>query len=283
MSLFDRPVYRAERDHQWTVMENSRAGRLWIVLAVFMLLPALLTSVFSFLSVTVFNQPLSVLPAPSRTNPLDWLPDIQLLMVVMNVALYFVIALVASALAGASIDRERRGGTWDLLRLTLISPQDLVLGKWLASLRVMRTDYLLLAVLRVGWAVWFAAGFHAQFPPDALSPALASSLLVLLALAFTLIDAAFTTALSIAIAVAEPARAGGAVSLAVRGMTLLVTVWAWGQIIARLFDSPGPLFFWHGVIYLVIYAVLTLAVLFQARRHAIRTGYVPGHGITDAD
>jgi ABC-type Na+ efflux pump permease subunit len=271
MPILDHPVYRAERDHQWAVMEKSRSGWLWVLLAMIMLLPALLTSLYIFFSTMLWGRSINVLPSPETA---DWLPDLQLLMVVMNVALYFVIALVSAALANSSVEREKQGNTWDLLRLTGVSARDLVWGKWLASLRVIRTDYVILALLRVGWAVWFAAGFRPQFPAGTLPASTSVALLVLLALVFTLVDAAFNTALSVAIALTEPSGRTGAIGLGVRAMALLVTVWAWGQIIARLFDSPGGLFLSHGIVYLIVYSACTLAVLYLAERLAVRAGYL---------
>jgi hypothetical protein len=276
MSVFNHPVYLAERNYQRAVMERSRAGRVWILLALVMLLPALLTSLFLFFSTLLFGRAVTVVPAESGFDPL---PMLQLLMVVMNVALYFVIALIAAALANFSVEREKQGNTWDLLRLTGISARDLVWGKWLASLRAILGDYIILALLRLGWATWFAAGFRVIAPADALPIPTTILLLVALALVFTVIDAAFNTALSVAIALAEPSRRTGATGLGVRGMAMLVTVWAWVQVIARLYDSPGAVFLWHGIVYLVVYAALTLVVVYAAQRLAIRAGYLTNTNI----
>jgi ABC-type Na+ efflux pump permease subunit len=271
MSVFNHPVYLAERNYQWSVMEKSRTGWLWILLALIMLLPALLTSLYLFFSTMLWGRPVNVVPAQ---NGINLLPTLQMLMVVMNVALYFVIALVASALANSSVEREKQGNTWELLCLTGVSARDLVWGKWLASLRAIFGDYSILALLRIGWAVWFVAGFRARLPADALPVSTAVGLLVLLALFFTLLDAAFNTALSVAVALADSSRRTGAIGLGVRGMALLVTVWAWAQIIARLFDSPGAVFVWHGIVLMVAYTGLTFAVILAAQHLAVRAGYL---------
>jgi ABC-type transport system involved in multi-copper enzyme maturation permease subunit len=271
MTLLKHPVYLAERKYQWSVMEKSRTGLVWILLALVMLLPALLTSLYLFFSTMLWGQAVNVVPSQTGIDPL---PTLQMLMVVMNVALYFVIALVASALANSSVEREKQGNTWELLCLTGISARELVWGKWLASMRAIFGDYVILALLRIGWAVWFAAGFRVRLPADALPVSMAVGLLVLLALVFTVVDAAFNTALSIAVAVAEPSRRTGATGLGVRGLALLVTVWAWAQVIARLFDSPGATYVWHGIVFMAVYAAFTLVVVYLAQRLAIRAGYL---------
>jgi ABC-type transport system involved in multi-copper enzyme maturation permease subunit len=206
-------IAKAEFRHQRYVLENSRSGWGWILLATVMLLPGILISFVMFGLAASGNSVAVLLDIPQdrvsfATILLAILQDrtpasLSLLsMIVMNIALYFVVILVTVGLAANSITREKLKRTWDVLLLTNVDADRLVLGKWWASLRAMMGDHLMLAILRIGAVNLVVSEVHqtlAQPPlsiPSGLFYALAMSLFVLV---FTALDAGFTVALGIAL------------------------------------------------------------------------------------
>ncbi|HEX2619934.1 MAG TPA: hypothetical protein VHL11_07300, partial [Phototrophicaceae bacterium] len=108
------PILTAELNHQWYVMEKSRSGRLWILLAVVMLVPAVITAVVLFVRALTGME---VRGLAFATQPFDLLAGGQVVLLVMNIALSLVVMMVSFALATNSITREKRGKTWDNLIL----------------------------------------------------------------------------------------------------------------------------------------------------------------------
>ena len=80
---------------------------------------------------------------------------------IMTVAMYPVVTLITFALSANSVRREKTGHTWDYLRLTELDPQQIVIGKWWASLRALNGDHGMVMVLRLGVSVVFLLMFYA--------------------------------------------------------------------------------------------------------------------------
>lgn len=186
----DNPVMRAELRHQRQVIQSSRSGWFWVVLAVVMLVPAFLTAlalIFATLS-GIDLEPFFAAP------PLSVLAQVGLVsLTIMQLALYIVVTLVTLALAASSIRREQRAGTWDSLLLTNMSARQIVQGKWWATLRALWGDHVLVLVLRLG----FVAYLHLL----SANPAVSQPVRLLITLAFitviTIIDSALTAILGI--------------------------------------------------------------------------------------
>src|SRR5690554_2055671 len=112
------PVTQAELRYQWHIIENGRAGTLWIILAYVLLIPAGITSLVFFaggLLNPFIPGGIHFLPAEAEAL-LGGLG--ATLLVAMNLALYLVLTMITMALASNSISREKRGKTWDSLLLT---------------------------------------------------------------------------------------------------------------------------------------------------------------------
>jgi hypothetical protein len=85
------------------------------------------------------------------------------LLMVFTLALHFVLMFRTLALGANSIAREKQNNTWDMLVLTGIDGQQIVLGKWWATARRMWRWYVLLGVLRAGALVWISGSASRTF------------------------------------------------------------------------------------------------------------------------
>ncbi|MDX2078256.1 MAG: hypothetical protein SFZ02_17620 [bacterium] len=200
-------ITKAELRHQWYVLEKSRSGTAWIVIAVLMLLPAVLIT-FYLLAMVILG--LSITWNPFSGDIGATLISIGFVsLIVMNVSLYLIVILITLGLSSNSITRERKGLTWDVLLLTNVDARQVVLGKWWASLVALWGDHAMIAFVRVGavCAVVLTLepymGIRLTPAPLGISPVLAHTVVLsLIAIAYTAIDAMFTAALGV----------GGAVS-----------------------------------------------------------------------
>jgi len=199
----DNIIARAEFRHQRFIIENSRSGVGWIAAALVMLAPALLTSLALFV-IGAMSQWSAIDQLINHENPLlQGISRIGLIaFITMNIALYIVVMLVTMGLSSTSINREISNHTWPVLVLTHVNARQIVWGKWWASLQALWGDHIMLAILRLGIAGWLIVIYwrdipSGQFglPPGATHVAAMTILLV----AFTVIDAMFTTAMGVAI------------------------------------------------------------------------------------
>lgn len=269
------PILIRELNHQWYVMEKSRSGRMWILLAVLMLLPALLTSLVMFVGAMFFNLSIPPIPLINGQSP-SLLAVGQALLLVMSIALYVVVMLVSFGLATNSITREKRGKTWDNLILTNISARQLVIGKWWASLQALNGDHVVVGLLRLGLVAWVVVGFRDRMlAPEPLSIPVALILFALLVVIFTLIDAMFNTALGIAVMMLDSTSAiGASIFLAVRSAVVMYGVWLFVSIVRRLYDSSGTVFFWHGMLGMILLGLMLMLTLWVAQWIAVRNSLV---------
>jgi hypothetical protein len=146
LSPQDNPIIQAEFRYQCFVIQRSRAGWFWILLAVLMVVPALILSlVYSVVGVLGLGQVENFFTFPQTIHA-----PAAVLLVLVNLSLYPVVLLVNVSLAANSIRREKVNHTWGLLQLTRIRPMQIVLGKWVASLRALNGDYVMVMIVRVG-------------------------------------------------------------------------------------------------------------------------------------
>jgi len=126
---------------------------------------------------------------------------------IANITAYILVALRGVLVANDSITRERRDNTWELLMLTGVSRQRLILGKWFGALRVTARDYLWLLLVRMGTAIWVVAqinvnelrwdiGYEMRLSNLSFDSHAWGAILGLLML-FTLLEWTFNTALGI--------------------------------------------------------------------------------------
>src|SRR5687767_6730300 len=166
-ALTQHPVAQAELKYQWHIIETGRSGTLWIILAYLLLIPAGVISLLFFAG-GLLNQiiPGGLHPLPDEAAAL--LGGISAtLLVAMNLAMYFVLTMITMALAANSISREKRGKTWDSLVLTGVEADQIVWGKWWATLAALWSDHAAAALLRPGIVAWGAAviGSEALYQP----------------------------------------------------------------------------------------------------------------------
>lgn len=270
------PVVQAEFRHQRFVINNSRSGGIWILLALLMVVPALLASLF------FIGAAFAALYVPGLLDLLMVGEGVLYVIVMITmVSLQVVVTMITLALAANSIGRERRGLTWDNLRLTSLTPRQIVLGKWWASLRALWGDHLMAGILRAGFLCGVVASIAAYLldpglssvvliPPEMVENTAAYLLLHLpLLLAFTalygLLDAGLTAAMGMISALAE--RLGVVATTVVFGLRAALLLLAFGWMLLTLlafFNGPDYLLLAVGGA--LVYALLTATALYVAER-----------------
>ncbi|MCB9450471.1 MAG: hypothetical protein H6672_03480 [Anaerolineaceae bacterium] len=265
------PVLRAERKHQWYVMENSRAGTVWIVLAALMLIPALIVSVIMFVGAIISPW------VPGAFILFDFdlpLPELAFAdIVTMNVAMYVVVSLITMGLAVNSIAREKKGKTWETLLLTSVSSRQIVWGKWWATLQALWGDHAMIAGVRFGLLAIVLVGLDSSTALPPLLPGLPVIpphilLFGVLMLAYTAADAGLTAALGV-LAALLPVEGAASMIIAFGGRILFtvgLVLFPWLVWIA----GWGRYYLAFGIIGLAVYGALIALVLLVAQVFAVR-------------
>lgn len=241
------PVVDAEFHHQRFVIQRGRVGLIWIILAGVMVLPALLISlgytIAAFLS-PIVPQASDILSLSAGTMPS------ALWLAIMTVAMYPVVMLVTFGLSANSVRREKSGHTWDYLRLTELDAQQIVIGKWWASLRALNGDHGMVMVLRFGFSAAFVMFLSDMIITPFGLPAewtLLPLLLIITAI-YGFLDAGLTAALGIVGAMID---VGGPtfpfILFSVRVFTALVALGLW---LGTLFIIP------MGILFVLLLSVL---------------------------
>lgn len=270
--MTSNPIEMAELRHQEYVIESSRSGRVWIIIASIMLIPALLTSLASFVMI-VLDIPL---PQGVDINEVQnigqalWLFGFAM-MLTLNLAQYLVVLMISFGLATNSITREKRNKTWDTLLLTNVSARQLVMGKFWASLKALRGDHTIVALLRLGMLAYVMGEWvFAPLPPDTAPLTIHILVVTALMLAFTALDAAFNTALGLLAVLFEAPRAVGvALFGALRVFAMGYGIWWIVVTVDTLFQWGGWRYLLSGLFGLAIFALLTVMVLWLAQIVAI--------------
>ncbi len=268
-SLSKNIIAQAEFKHQRYILENNRSNTLAIVLAVLMLAPGALLSLGAFL-LALFNV---YVGDWALVEALESMPVLLVALasnVVMNIALYFVLMLIALGLAYNSISREKTGRTWDILRLTNVDARTVVWGKWWASLLALWGDHLMIVVLRVGLACVVVL-----YAPDGVGGLVVVLAIALIVAAFTFVDVAFTVSLAIASSLSGTASpVTGLVVLAVRfaGIFAVIAVYFW--MILLILRGDVTAFCVVGLMLTLVFGLLTWVTLSLARVLAVRGALV---------
>lgn len=264
------PIAWAELRHQWYVIERSRSGRVWIALALLMLIPALLASLVYFV-IGLLRLPLPI-PIDQIDTPGELLAVTgSVALVTMNVAQYLVVMMVSFGLATNSITREKRGNTWDTLLLTNVSARQIVAGKLWASLQALYGDHLVVGLLRLGLLAYLlrlAQPF--QFDGFEVMP---GQLLALagLVLAFTAVDTVMNVTLALLVALlALPGAIALPVFAVLRLAATLYGLW-WIVSISNVLaaERGGIAYAILGVAGVLFYALLTFMACHMATWAAV--------------
>ena len=234
------PIVDAEFHHQRFVLERGRVGMIWIILAGVMVLPALLISlaytIAAFIS-PIFPQARDILSLSAGAMP-SWL-----WLGVMTLAMYPVVTLVTFGLSANSVRREKSGHTWDHLRLTELDAQQIVIGKWWASLRALNGDHGMVMVLRLGISAAFVMVLkHMIITPFGL-PAewTIFPLLLIITAIYSFLDASLTAALGIVGAMVDVG--GPTIPFILFSARVLTAVLALGLWLGTLFVIPMGILF----------------------------------------
>ncbi len=275
-SISGRAVIRRERDYQYHVLERGRVNTVWIVAALALMIPAVLMAVAVATAAVVTAIAPDVLV---RTLQLGlgevWLRNLVAHMAGMALATDLVVSLIAVALAGNAVNREYEGATWPLLLMTGITARHLVLGKWWASVLVLRRDFISVAILRVGVITALYLYPPSVVQTEGLALRLGGYLLaVALTLAFSVLDAQLTAALAVLGALFAE-RATGAAFLLRLG-ALIVGALAVALTVLRLWDGGLQWVFLAVPTALVtLWALLLAVALWAALMVGVRARILP--------
>jgi len=238
------PIVDAEFHHQRFVLERGRVGMIWIILAGVMVLPALLISlaytIAAFVS-PVVPQANDILLLAAGAMP-SWL-----WLAIMTVAMYPVVTLVTFGLSANSVRREKSGHTWDHLRLTELDPQQIVIGKWWASLRALNGDHGMVMVLRFGFSAAFVMVLRDMIITPFGLPAewTILPLLLIITAIYSFLDAGLTAALGIVGAMVD-----------IGGPTIPFILF-----VVRVFTAIMALGLWFGTLFIIPMGLLFMLLI----------------------
>ncbi len=233
------PIVGAEFRHQRFVIRRGRTGGLWILIAIAMLVPSFLMSIWLTIGAFVLPYRDIVSGVIGLSNGF-WV----MLMVIMSLAMYMVVTLMTMGLSGNSIGREKRGHTWDHLRMTNLPPQKIIWGKWWASLKALRGDHLMLTLLRFGIvAGWLIASYTWFSTPFDYTVTLIVTLAI--TIVYGLLEAGLTA--SLGILASTPAQSGIVIS------SIVLT--------ARVLSMGFFLYLWLGTILIVPYGLSLIGIV----------------------
>jgi hypothetical protein len=270
------PVTQAEALHQERVMENTRAGSIWIGLAYLMTYPALLLSTMIYIGALMSQIIPGSIVLRFEPTTVSLITLLLMYLIAMSIALYVVVSLVTFGLSASSILREKQGKTWDTLLLTGVDARQLVRGKWWATLVTLWKDYALVWLLRLGMIVWLMGVTDGEFFYRLVVPRLSPEMAYLLAAAFlvavyTMLDAMLTAGLGQIAALAD-ARTSIVVFLllALRLIILIVPLISPVLIFIHYEVHEASFYIGFWVVCLLIHAALIWLLLRAGQWLAVR-------------
>ena len=229
------PILQSEFRYQRFVIERSRNSGFWIFLAILLVAPSLLISI-GYAAGLLLN----LFPVLEwHLIPGTWHLNLLLTLIVANISMYIVVTLVNMALAARSISREKEKHTWSLLRLTHISSNQIVFGKWWASLRALNGDLAMVLILRIGLlAIALAIFIPSLHAGDGISADYRLYFLMLtpLLIIHGILDAALSVILGIAGAIPDDAwqTVGGFTTMMIRLVIGIAVAWWFWTILVQV-------------------------------------------------
>lgn len=250
------PILQSEFRYQRFVIERSRNGGFWIFLAILIVAPSVLISLAYTIAVLLNLFPSINVPE----LPLSWRMNMFYTLIVANISMYTVVTLVTIGLSSSSIRREKEKHTWSLLRLTNISSNQIVLGKWWASLRALNGDHAMVIILRVGLVanalMTFFPTLHQGTDLSAMYPLYFLWIMPLIII-HAILDAALSAILGIAGAIPEaPWNTVGSSAILIIRLFLSIGVawWLWIVLVQLHNDITQAL-------YTTVYAIIGTLLL----------------------
>jgi hypothetical protein len=322
------PVARAELKHLRRSIPTTGNFSRWAMRGILSAAVCAAVIIFCVSLALAFSTPsATTLAAHVRGSGVAtrWLIHPLVALAGLTVLIYFSLMFRTLSLAGNTVSREKRGGTWENLLLTGMDARRLVLGKWWAVICTVWREYALLALLCVGVCAGGGVLYLSQMAPGrllsawepVLHPAAGVILSAAFAVTFTATNGLFTAAVGVTGSLlSRDGHPGVMMALAVRVVSPVVPLAAAGLMIrheltrdvlnpaeqsifeigeqlrvsfalmmalldngtslsmmAAASDYPG----WRalalgGLAAMLIYAALTLALLFAGRWIAQRQG-----------
>lgn len=262
------PILQAEFRYQRFVIERGRVGRIWIVLAALLLIPGLITSIV-YSGFALAN--LSFIRTPTWLEPFNSLLNLgNATLLIISLSVYPVVTLITLGLASNSIRREKIGQTWDVLRLTDVDANQLVFGKWWASLRALLGDHIMVTLLRIGLIAYYLVALlpilRAQAGMEPLNNTVALLWMAPLAIVYSVMDAALTTSFGVIATIPDDEIGAIAGGVTIVGR-IFMSVFAVGLLVVVCWQLRTSMLaaFALSLAGIGIYALLLLASLFVAR------------------
>lgn len=196
-------IMRAERSHQGLAITTQRRWRryvqrvvIWFMLTIGMIL--------------FWGEVAGALTKRDASPIGQKLGVLTIVFIAYVVIWHFSLMFRTLALAANSITREKQSGSWDLLVLTGVDAQQIVRGKWWATIQQQFPHYVWLGVFRACAAVyWMAANsrlmygmiyspYYSAMSIEILLPAPLGILVAgLIVFGFTIVNLFFTAACGI--------------------------------------------------------------------------------------
>ena len=221
--LNTNPIARAELNHVDRFM-RGHPRRRWAVIVIVML--ASFASAIGA-GLTLIDNGLGIV-----VNELRGFYPVILLAAAVFFLHYMMLYRLVN-LAGESVVREKRSNNWDTLLMTGISAQRFVTGKWIALVRAVWVEVLVLALLRavlcvgLGYTLFSSGTVNlAGMPAERIEfPALQSALAALMIILFTATNAVFTVSAGVAASfITRIDSAPGQTAMTVRIVSMMVPV-----------------------------------------------------------
>ena len=241
---------------------------MWILLAAALILPAIAATVH-FMRLALLPLDMAGLLTALGIGTSDaglW----NVVLIVAAISMYVVVTFITYGLSANSISREKRGNTWDNLRLTKVPPRHIVLGKWLASLRAVLGDHGISIFLRVGLVSYALLVMRVTFTTGDTIAIPTVIGVWLLTIGFGLLDAGVSAALGILSALQEGAS-GAIVTMALLAVRLALTVWGalWTYLLLQGVLSGMTTLSTLIVFGVVVFVVTLVGTLLLAQRRIV--------------
>ncbi|GAB1421912.1 hypothetical protein MASR2M15_21110 [Anaerolineales bacterium] len=257
LANLDNPISQAEYHYQRFVIRKQRAPLIWIIMAILLLGPAMLTSIVYIGAIFLTLVSLETLTILQDYNSAFWV-----LVLVMTCSMYPVVTLVSFALSSNSIRREKFGKTWDNLRLTHMNNRQIILGKWWASFRALSGDHLMANVVRIGlFASIIGGAFGGPIEQEPAFYILNFVAFTLASIILTIFDVALTVSLGLMAAIFDEARGAIAMTLAA-GLRFMASALAIAATFQAIYLYSTDQSYLHVIaLALLLYAILNISVL----------------------
>ncbi len=206
LRVAEHPITHAETLYMRRSVNPPQRWRTWINRLVTTFVVAyIVISMLAYLSSGVVLISLRLLISLEDWNIL-FIP----LAIIWTLAFHFRLMFQTLILSANSISRERGGGTWDVLVLTPVDSDQIIVGKWRAVIQRQWRQYALLGLLRGLVVVWVTTvsyypmyyGLNPAYAQEYAIPQIMAMLVtIVFVLVITLLNLGFTAACGLSVSV----------------------------------------------------------------------------------